>query len=99
MKTERLLILLTIIGIFIIIFLSNFTQPIISGEIEKIKVTKNSIQLKIINYSENIILINKTKIDFFKVGNKIEVYGNKEISINKTIIFVNKLVCNNCNND
>ncbi len=96
MKPERIFLILSIIGIFILFMLSNFNKPVLIGEIESIKYTKNSISINLIDSSENILIINKTKLpEKIKKGDKIEVYGNKQISINETIIFTDKLICLN----
>lgn len=97
MKPERIFLILSIIGIFILLILSNFNKPILIGEILNIKYTKNSIDIMLINHSENILIINKTKLkEKIKNGDKIEIYGNKQKSINETIIFTDKIICVSC---
>jgi len=93
MKPERIFIILTIIGIFLLLILSNFNKPILTGEISSIKITQNSINLKIENHSEDILIINKTKLpEIIKKGDIIEIYGNKQLQLNKTIIFTDKII-------
>jgi hypothetical protein len=97
MKPERIFIILTIIGIIALLILSNYNNPIITGEISSIKTSKNSITLEIKNYSEEILIINKTQLpEKIRKGDKVEIYGNKQIQLNKTIIFTDKLICLNC---
>lgn len=93
MKPEKIFIILTIIGIFILLILSNFNKPIITGEVSSIKMNKNSITLEIKNNSEEILIINKTKLpEKIKKGDLIEIYGNKQLQLNKTIIFTDKII-------
>jgi len=97
MKPERIFIILTIIGTIFLLILSNYNKPIITGEISSIKTTKNSITLEIKNYSEEILIINKTQLpEKIRKGDKVEIYGNKQLQLNKTIIFTDKLICLNC---
>ena len=97
MKPERIFIILSIIGIFILLILSNFNKPVLIGEISNIKYTKNSININLVDSKENILIINKTKLtEKIKKGDKIEVYGNIQKSLNETIIFTDKLICINC---
>lgn len=97
MKPERRFIILTVIGISILLILSNFNKPIITGEISSIKITKNSITLEIKDHSEEILIINKTKLpEKIKKGDVIEIYGNKQLQLNKTVVFTDKLICLNC---
>ncbi len=93
MKPERIFIILTIIGIFLLLILSNFNKPILTGEISSIKITQNSINLKIENHSEDILIISKTRLpEIIKKGDIIEIYGNKQLQLNKTIIFTDKII-------
>lgn len=97
MKLERIFFLLSITGILILLILTNFNKPIITGEIISIKQTQNSITLEIKNYSEEILIINKTQLpEKIGKGNLVEIYGNKQLQLNKTIIFTNKVICLNC---
>lgn len=97
MKPERFFLILSILGILTLLTLSNFNKPTITGEVSSIKITKNSITLEITNYSEEILIINKTKLpEKIKKGNMIEIYGNKQLEINRTIIFTDKILCLNC---
>jgi len=97
MKPERIFLIISIIGIFILLILSNFEKPILTGEISNIKITKNSISLNLVNFQENILIINKTKLpEKIKKGDLIEVYGDKQISLNETTIFTDKIICVNC---
>jgi hypothetical protein len=97
MKTERILLLLSILGIFILLILSNFNKPTITGEISKIVQTKNSIQINLENKQGEILVLNKSILpEKIKKGDKIEIYGDKQTNLNKTIIFANKIKCLNC---
>jgi len=97
MKLERIFLLLSITGILILLILTNFNKPIITGEIISIKQTQNSITLEIKNYSEEILIINKTQLpEKIGKGNLVEIYGNKQLQLNKTIIFTDKVICLNC---
>lgn len=97
MKTERILLLLSILGIFILLILSNFNKPTITGEISKIVQTKNSIQINLENKQEEILILNKSILpEKIKKGDKIEIYGDRQTNLNKTTIFANKIKCLNC---
>jgi hypothetical protein len=91
MKPERILIILSIIGVIFLLILTNFNKPILIGEVKKIEQTKNSIKIELKNHPEEILIINKTKIEKIKEGETIKIYGDKQISLNKTTIFVNKI--------
>jgi len=86
MKPERIYLILSILGIFILLILSNFNKPVLTGEVSSFKITKNSINIHLQNQLEDIVLINKTKIQNIKQGD----------TINQTTIFVDKLICTNC---
>lgn len=97
MKPERLFLILSVVGIFILLVLSNFEKPVLSGELSSIKMTKSSISIKLESFSEEIVIINKTKLpEKLERGMKIEVYGDKQKSLEVTTIFVDKLICLNC---
>jgi len=96
MKPERIYLILSILGIFILLILSNFNKPVLTGEVSSFKITKNSINIHLQNQLEDIVLINKTKIQNIKQGDTIQIWGDKQISINQTTIFVDKLICTNC---
>lgn len=97
MKPERLFLILSIIGIFLLLILSNFEKPILTGEVSNIKITKNSISLNLVNFQENILIINKTRLPGkIKIGDKIEIYGDAQKSIDEIVIFTDKLICLNC---
>jgi hypothetical protein len=90
MKKERLFLLLSITLIFLLLFLTEFQKPAISGEIEKIS-GSFPIRIQLVNQTIEIIVF-QDKLNLEK-GNKINVHGLKQ---NEQEIIANKIECLNC---
>lgn len=88
MKIERILLLLTLLGIIFLFILTNFQKPTIEGTISKITSTDSSTTVALKDNPIKLIILNKTKIDISK-NDFVKIYGTKQVGINETIIFVN----------
>lgn len=86
MKLDKLFLFLSLLGIFILLFLSNFTKPIAEGKVTEMKFTKHT-SIKIETTNETIIAMNEN-IDL-KKDSEIKIYGN----IEGDAIFATKIVC------
>ena len=86
MKPEKIFLFLSLIGIFILLVMSNFNAPIAEGKISQIKTSQHTT-IYLENVTEQIIVLN-TKINL-KIGTKIKVYGSKQ----EDVIFATKIIC------
>ena len=77
MKSEKILLLLSILGILLLIFLSQTTTPIYTGTIESIQSSNNKIIIKIENSSTELILFETNHINLEK-GDTIEFQGRQD---------------------
>lgn len=87
MKTERILLLLTLLGIILLFTLTNFQKPVASGIISNIKISDSSTTISLENNSIKFIVMNKTQLDILKKDH-VKIYGTKQASLNETIVFV-----------
>lgn len=88
----KILLLLSILGIFVLLTLSIFLQkPIIQGKISSINQKTKSISIYLENNSTEIILFTNKLINIQKQDN-IQVYGKQEAYRNKTQIIANKII-------
>lgn len=84
MKPEKIFLFLSLIGIFILLILSNFNDPMVEGKISQIKLGQHTT-IYLENISQQIIVLN-TKINL-KIGTEIKVYGNEQ----EDVIFATKI--------
>lgn len=88
MKTERIFLILTLLGITILFTLTNFQKPTSEGIISKITSTDSSITITLEDNPMKFLVLNKTKINISK-NDFVKIYGTKQIELNETIVFVN----------
>ena len=86
---KKLFFSLSLLGIFLLLCLQTTQKPLIQGEIEKVKYQQNSISI-LVNSTE--IIIFTSQILNLQKGDKIEVYGKKEIYKNKEQIIADKII-------
>lgn len=90
MKSEKLLLFLSIIGILIIILLSQIITPTYTGKITSIQSSNNKITIEIENSLTELILFETTFINLTK-GKTIEFQGRKDTYKNKPQIIIDKI--------
>ncbi len=95
MKKERFFLITFLALTLLLIFLLDHTKPIVSGKITKINIDEKQISIFLENHKELIILQNKTPINLQEF-NHVKIYGKISNYQNKTIIFVDKIICLNC---
>lgn len=90
MKQEKILLFLSIIGILILIFLSQATTQTYTGTIESIQSSNNKIIIKIENSSIELILF-ETSYANLKKGDTIEFQGRQDTYKGQEQIKIDKL--------
>jgi hypothetical protein len=88
MKIERILLLLTLLGIILLFILTNFQKPTAEGTIFKITSTDSSTTINLKDNTIKFIVLNKTQIQISK-NDFVKIYGTKQVGINEAIVFVN----------
>ena len=88
MRIERILLLLTLLGIILLFILTNFQKPTAEGTISKITSTDSSTTILLKNNSMKFIVLNKSEFEISKNG-FVKIYGTKQTGLNETIVFVN----------
>jgi len=88
-KLGNLLFVLSIIGILILIFLSQ-NQPTQTGIIQSIEQSSTIIIIHLENSSTNLILFEDVILNL-KAGDVIEFQGQEEVYKNQTQIIVDKI--------
>jgi len=87
MKPEKIFLFLSLIGIFILLIMSNFNDPAVEGKISQIKPGQHTT-IYLENISQQIIVLN-AKLNL-KIGTEIKVYGNQQ----EDAIFATKISYN-----
>jgi hypothetical protein len=95
MKKEQAYLVLFIFLLLVSIILLDFTKPIISGKIQKVKFYPDHTSIYLENNSPQIYLTNKSPVQLKKEMN-IQIFGKEENYLNASIIFADKIVCTNC---
>jgi len=90
MKQEKTLLFLSTLGILILIFLSQTTNPTYTGTIESIQSSNNKIIIKIENSSTKLILFETNYINLNK-GDVIEFQGRQDTYKGQEQIKIDKL--------
>jgi len=90
MKTERIFLILTLLGITILFILTNFQKPTAEGVIYKVTSTPSSTTILLQDNPIKFIILNEAQIDISK-NDFIKIYGTKQIGPNETIVFVNSI--------
>ncbi len=91
MNKQKIFFILTILGILILLFLTQIKKPIIEGTISEIKYSQNKITILLENQETEIILFDLKQFDF-RQGQKITVYGTQETYKNKPQIIADKII-------
>lgn len=93
MNKEKILLLTILLGILLLLFLTNFQRPITQGKIIQISEDNSKIKIKIQNKTEDIILFKEhpfQKINLQK-NQIIKIEGKKENWKNKNQIIASKV--------
>ena len=93
-KFQKIVFILTLIGIPSLIFALQITKPIHTGVIKSIQTSNTKTKIKLENYSTELIIFETTPLNI-KKGDTIEFQGKKEIYKNKEQIIVDKIMINN----
>jgi DNA/RNA endonuclease YhcR with UshA esterase domain len=91
MKTGKLLFIFSIIGILVVIFLSQILTSVYIGKIESIKSSNGNVIIEIENSSVELILFNVDFIEF-EEGDVVEFSGRRDIYMGKEQIIVDKII-------
>lgn len=91
MKVGKIIFILTLFGIIILLFLTNFNKPIASGKISSIAYKDNKTIITIENETAKIIVYNKTELDLRK-KDYIFIFGKITEYENQNFIFVEKII-------
>lgn len=91
MKPEKILLCFSLLGILILLILSNLNKPTITDTIKNINSQNKYTFIELNNNNLTIIIQNKTTLNV-SIHKEIEIYGNKE----QDAIFANKIICKNC---
>lgn len=89
-KQNKIILILSIFGILILIFLSQ-TTPFQIGKIESIEKYNNKIVIKIENSTNKLILFETQQINLQR-GDVIKFIGQEEIYKNQKQIIINKII-------
>ena len=87
----KILFLLSLIGVFILLILSQNQKPIIHGKIQKINYGNNKISIFLQNNQIEIVLFTNQILNLQK-DQQINVYGYEEKYKDKQQIIVDKIV-------
>ncbi|MBT3397388.1 hypothetical protein HOA55_00065 [archaeon] len=94
MNPQKSLFIATIIGILILLAISQFSSQItIQGKIQSIKYGNNKITIKLNNTPEQIIIF-ENKILPLKSGDQVHIEGKQDTYKNQSQIIVDKIVRN-----
>ncbi|VVB80534.1 Uncharacterised protein [uncultured archaeon] len=91
MKKEQAYFLVFIFLLLLLIFLLDFVKPIASGKIEKVSYYPDHVSLYLENLQTQIYFTNSSPVKLEKEM-QITVFGKKEESLNKSIIFADKII-------
>lgn len=91
MKLEKILFILSILGILIIIFLSQTTAQTHTGKIKSIETSSKRIVIQLENSPIELILF-ETNLPNIQEGDVIEFQGKEEVYKNQTQIIVDKII-------
>tara|TARA_Y100000310_G_scaffold345856_1_gene471521 strand:+ start:1937 stop:2224 length:288 start_codon:yes stop_codon:yes gene_type:complete len=95
MKIEKILFILSIMGILLLLFFSQLIKESYTGKIESIRYSPNKIIISLENQEENLVIF-ENKIFNLKKGNKILYQGKKDIYKEKEQIIIDKIICLDC---
>jgi len=95
MNHQKTFFILSLIGIILLLFISQTQKPILSGKVNTIKQSTNKITLTVFENKTEIILFTNKVLNLNK-QNMIEVYGSLEVYKNKTQIIAEKIKCLDC---
>ncbi len=87
---QRLLLILSLLGIALLIIISQNQKSLITGTIEKIDNSNGRITIKLENETTKLILFEKTPPKI-RAGDHIQVFGKEETYRGKKQIIVDKI--------
>jgi DNA/RNA endonuclease YhcR with UshA esterase domain len=90
MKLKKVFFILSIIGVLIVIFLSQVLVSTYVGKIESIKSSNGNVMIMIENSSVELVLFDAEFIDF-KEGGIIEFQGRADVYMGKEQIIVDRI--------
>jgi DNA/RNA endonuclease YhcR with UshA esterase domain len=90
MKLERIFFILSIVGILILILISQITVTTHLGKIKSVQRYNNRIIIKIENSSKELVLFEESFINL-KTGDTIEFQGKQDTYRGKEQIIINKI--------
>lgn len=90
MKPIKILFVLTILGIFSLMILTQTTKQIQTGKIKEIKYSNEIITIQIENLEEELVLFHKHQVDL-KENDVISFQGKSDTYKNKKQIIVDKI--------
>ena len=90
MKLQKITFILSLLGILLLIFLTNTTKQTQIATIESIQSSNNKIIIQIENNSAELILFD-TPLTNLKKGDTIEFQGRQDTYKNRTQIIIDKL--------
>ena len=94
MKLDKIFFITSIIGILILIFLTQTTTPTHTDKIKSIQSSNNKITIQLENSTTELILFNTQHINLTK-GDIIKFQGKQNTYNNKTQIIINKITKQN----
>jgi len=90
MKLEKIIFILSLIGILLIIFLAQNVKQTQTGEITSIKYSENKITIELENFEEKLILFDTSSLNL-KKGDKISFQGKSDLYQNEKQIIVDEI--------
>jgi len=90
MKTPKIFLLISIIGIFALLSLAQLSQKEKSGIITELKYSTNKITITLENYTENLIIFDNKILDLNK-GEKINFIANPDTYNGQKQLIVNQI--------
>ena len=91
MKLEKILFILSILGILLLILIFQITAPTYKGTIKSIQSSNNKITVQLENSSTRLILFDTTSINLSK-GDIIEFQGKQDTYNEQEQIIVDKIL-------
>jgi len=91
MKLEKILLILSTLGILILIFLTQTTTPTYKGTINSIQSSNNKIIIHLENSSTELILFNTQHLNLNK-GDTINFQGREDTYKNQSQIIIDKII-------
>lgn len=91
MKSQKIIFISTLFGVFLLIILSQTTTQTQAGTIKSIQYSNNKITIYLENESIELVLFGMDSIDL-KKGNIIEFQGKRDIYRGNEQIIIDKII-------